>query len=130
MDTLLKLAAESEIRNLIAEYAHKADDGDAVGFALLFSPDGALEIGGHQLVGRQAIQEWLPTTLTQGALRHLMTNIHIVIESADSARCSLDLLLLKQVGDEWKIRMTSRYEDRLVNVDGSWLFQHRHIMMR
>ncbi|VXD04352.1 conserved hypothetical protein [Pseudomonas sp. 9AZ] len=130
MDTLFKLNAESEIRNLIALYAQNADDGDAVAFASRFTAEGTLSVGGQAFVGRPAIQAWLPTTLQQGALRHFMMNIYLAVDTRDTARCSLDMLLLKKMDGEWKLRMTSRYEDRLVHTDAGWLFAQRNIQIR
>jgi hypothetical protein len=129
MELLEELAADREIRNLVAIYPQKADAGDNTGFAALFAEDGAIRIGNQLVEGRQAIADWLLGTLKAGRLRHVMVNAHIIIDSPVQAHGSMDMALLRQVDGVWHVQAAPHYDDRFVKTAEGWRIAERKITL-
>ena len=133
-----ELEAREEIRHTIATYTHAGDRMFIEELAATFAEDGVLEVKGlAPAVGRSAIIAFLgpgrdsstkPTgvvaeTLAQprAYVRHNVTNIRFDSLTRDEARVSSYFFVVTAIGpDHW-----GRYRDRLVPVDGRWLFAHR-----
>jgi len=129
MDLLDRLAAESDLRQLIAIYPQHADDGDAEGFASLFAPDGVIVIGDERIAGRAAIGQWLLGTIKKPT-RHIMVNPYLVVDDAEHAHGSMDMELLRKGDDGWRLRSTIRYADSFVRTDEGWKFAQRELKLR
>jgi hypothetical protein len=130
MDLLQELLAEREIRKIVALYPQYADNADEVAWAALFSEDGELCIGDTVVKGREALAEWLLGTLKGPAMRHMMLNSFIEVESEDTARGSLDMALLLRKDDRWMVGPTPRYDDQYVRTAEGWKFARRRLQMR
>ena len=135
---LWELEAREEIRQTIATYTHAGDRMFIEELAATFTPDGVLEVKGREpAVGRDAIAGFLgpgrdsaakPTgdvaqalAEPRGHVRHNVTNIRFDSLTPDEARVSSYFFVVTAIGlDHW-----GRYRDRLVPVDGRWLFAHR-----
>ena len=134
METIEKLSAEYEIRNLISSYSHHADDDEAYEWARLFAPDGALVIGDRRVVGHAALEQWLTDAQADVKMRHLHMNVAVVVESSKNASATLDILLMKSLempgGTQWLPFGTPRYNDRFTVFEGEWRFAERILEMR
>jgi uncharacterized protein (TIGR02246 family) len=118
------MTAEDEIRNLIARYAHAADDGRGGDYALLFTPDGVMESQGSEAAGRAALKA-LIDSIYDYAIKHHQMNTAIQVEG-DRATAQTDLLAMAMDADgAWQVMGCGRYDDTLVRQDGQWLFQRR-----
>jgi len=128
---LWELAARELIRETLARYAHCADTGRFSELAALFTEDGVLDIDGRPpLRGHDAIVAFLTgtksslgATLESPYIRHHVSSISITIDGPGEASAASYFLAITERGpDHW-----GRYKDRLVCVDGRWLFRHRRV---
>jgi hypothetical protein len=126
-----ELAVHEAVRQTIARYAHLVDRGRLDELVQLFSEDGTLEAGDLPAVhGRQAIREFLESTRTRLAarmprplIRHHVSSVQIDLVGRDAASAYSYFFVVTERGpDHW-----GRYRDRLVPVDGRWLFAHRRV---
>lgn len=117
------------IAELIARYNYAIDHNDYQGWANTFAPDGMF----HGIIGTFAAHKELDKfiasvknlTATSPNLRHYVTNILPEI-NGNEARCTCFLLMTsttKEGGS--KIAAAGEYEDRLVKINGQWLFLER-----
>ncbi|MES2258428.1 MAG: nuclear transport factor 2 family protein [Pseudomonadota bacterium] len=126
MDLLEELAAERDIRKLLAQYPQLADTvGAAAAWAELFAEDGALVIGPKRIEGRAALRAWMETAQSGPKMRHLMMNPLISVDSPDTATVTMDMALLRGEGEQWLLFASPRYTDRLVRTEGGWKFRER-----
>ena len=120
---------KAAITELIARYNYAIDHEDYQGWANTFAPDGVF----HGIIGKFAAHKELDKfiasvknlTATSPNLRHYVTNILPEI-NGNEARCTCFLLMTsttKEGGS--KIAAAGEYEDRLVKINGQWLFLER-----
>lgn len=125
-----------EIRQLLARYNFAVDLGDAEGWADCFTPTGVFHCtpeggpltGRHE--GRAALVAYARTHygLNQGRARHWNWNLEIAGDGTTATmRCYLAGLRATGPESPAGIGATGVYRDRLVKVDGRWLFAERHI---
>ena len=128
---LWELAAREAIRETVARYAHLVDRGRIDELVDLFVEDGVLEAGDRPPArGRAAIRELfletgkrLASASARPLIRHYVSNLAIDVTGPDDATAESYFLAVTERGpDHW-----GRYRDRLVQVDGRWLFQHRRV---
>lgn len=125
-----EVAAQIEIRDLIARYNHTGDAEDAGGYAGVFALDGVIEVFGHRFVGREAIHAWKAGRSLSGApatgplfRRHHVTTTRITLDGPDRASGLVYWIVITQIG----VDHTGFYTDRYVRVDGEWLIAHRQV---
>jgi hypothetical protein len=120
---------KAAIVELIARYNYAIDHEDYQGWANTFAPDGVF----HGIIGKFSVHKELDKfiasvknlTATSPNLRHYVTNILPEI-NGNEARCTCFLLMTsttKEGGS--KIAAAGEYEDRLVKINGQWLFRER-----
>jgi uncharacterized protein (TIGR02246 family) len=120
---------KAAIAELIARYNYAIDHNDFRGWADTFAPDGVF----HGIIGRFVVHKELDQftaavkklTATSPNLRHYVTNILTEV-NGNEARCRCFLLMTsttKEGGS--KIAAAGEYEDRLVKINGQWLFRER-----
>jgi len=113
------------IRDLIARYAHAADDGRSADYAALFVPDGIMESQGNRVAGRDGLAA-LIDGIYDFSIKHLQLNTAIQLDG-DRATAQTDLQMLTMDPDgAWQISGCARYEDDLARVEGRWLFAKRN----
>jgi ketosteroid isomerase-like protein len=126
-----QLSAREHVRELVAAYAHLVDGGRFDELVELFAEDAVLEAGALPPAhGRAAIRAVFAATgsrLAAGGgrplIRHHVSSLRIDVHDADTASAAAYFLALTERGpDHW-----GRYRDRLVRIDGRWLFQHRRV---
>jgi 3-phenylpropionate/cinnamic acid dioxygenase small subunit len=119
------------IRELLAEYCFRLDDGRFAEMAALFAEDGTWETAFGKAVGRAAIAE-LAQSLRQraGAARpravHLVTNIVIALDG-DRAQARSNWMVMQNGSDGPEIGSGGAYFDELARAGGDWRFRHRRI---
>ena len=120
------MTPRDDICNLIAAYAQALDDGRNAEVVATFTPDGTFEIvgtsthtGADEL--RAAYDSWTP----QVPQRHVVTNTFVYESSDAAARATTDFVFMVNGGKGWITAAVGRYDDELVNVDGTWRFHHR-----
>ena len=119
------------IREVLAQYCFRLDDGRFAEMAALFTENGVWDTAFGRATGRGAIAD-LARSLREraGADRprgiHLVTNISIALDGA-SARVRSNWTVVQNSPDGPKIGSGGAYEDELVKEHGQWLFRYRKI---
>jgi len=119
-----------EIRNLLAEYCHRLDDGDPALAGFFVSGGTIVEEGREMPIARLPIIRKHLAALRQQqsevlGRKHLSMN-HVVRVDGDRASAVSDLLIMTLVDSgAWVTTGNGRYTDSLVKEDGTWKFEKR-----
>lgn len=118
------------ILELLARYAFAIDTEDAQAYADNFTPDALLGMGEDRFRGRDEIKAHAQKNwFDNGRLRkRLHYNSQMVITSADGDRATVRSygLIAERQSDEYRpIRLLGQYRDKVVKIDGRWLFEER-----
>ncbi|MGH7030983.1 MAG: nuclear transport factor 2 family protein [Stellaceae bacterium] len=120
------------IRELMAEYCFRLDDGRYDDMAALFAEDGTWDTAFGKATGRAAIAELARGIRARaGAERpraaHLVTNIVIALDGAMRAEVRSNWVVMQNSPQGPKIGSGGAYADRIARHNGSWLFHYRKI---
>jgi ketosteroid isomerase-like protein len=126
VDTLERLLAHQEIRNLACRYAVATDRRDIDALVGLFVPDVRV---GRDTYGRDALRANFAEQLRGIGVSILNVGTHqIDLVDADHATGHVYCKAEIQDGDRW-IHQAIRYDDTYERRDGSWLFvRRRHLL--
>ena len=119
------------IRELLAEYCFRLDDGRFAEMAALFTEDGTWDTAFGKAVGPAAIAA-LAQSLREraGATRpravHLVTNIVIALDG-DRAQARSNWMVIENSAAGPKIGSGGAYLDDIVKAAGRWRFRYRRI---
>ncbi|HKM70650.1 MAG TPA: nuclear transport factor 2 family protein [Stellaceae bacterium] len=119
------------IREVLAEYCFRLDDGRFAEMAALFTEDGTWDTAFGKATGHMAIAE-LAGSLRMRAEQprpravHLVTNISIALDGAH-AQVRSNWMTMQNSPQGPKIGSGGAYIDELVREDGRWLFRYRKI---
>jgi 3-phenylpropionate/cinnamic acid dioxygenase small subunit len=119
------------IRELMAEYCFRLDDGRYDDMAALFTEDGAWDTAFGKATGRAAIAGLArDLRVRAGADRpraaHLVTNIVIALDGP-RAQVRSNWMVMQNSPDGPKIGSGGAYLDEIVQQDGHWRFRYRKI---
>ena len=119
------------IREVLAEYCFRLDDGRFAEMAALFTESGTWDTAFGRATGRAAIAD-----LARGIRKrageqppravHLVTNISIVLDG-ENARVRSNWTVVQNSPEGPKIGSGGAYQDELIKVQGQWLFRYRKI---
>jgi ketosteroid isomerase-like protein len=121
---------EDQVRNVLAEWCQRLDDGDVDGMVALFTEDGTYTVTAldRSITGRPAIEEFLHSVRRAGnadvTSKHLFGNPEIHADD-DSAWVSSDTFRVQRDASGSILAVAGRSVDRLVKVGDSWLFAER-----
>ena len=119
------------IREVLAEYCFRLDDGRFAEMAALFTEDGTWDTAFGKATGRTAIAE-LASSLRMRAEQprpravHLVTNIAIALDG-ESAGVRSNWMVMQNNPQGPRIGSGGAYLDEMVSADGRWLFRYRKI---
>jgi hypothetical protein len=119
------------IREVLAQYCFRLDDGRFAEMAALFTENGTWDTAFGSATGRAAIAD-LARSLRERAgdqrprAVHLVTNISIALDGA-SARVRSNWIVVQNSVEGPKIGSGGAYEDEMVKEGGQWLFRYRKI---
>ena len=119
------------IREVLAEYCFRLDDGRFTEMAALFTENGTWDTAFGRATGRAAIAE-LARSLRERAgeqrprAAHLVTNISITLDGA-SARVRSNWIVAQNSPQGPKIGSGGAYLDEMIKEGGQWLFRYRKI---
>ena len=122
-----RIAAELAIRDVLAAYCHRCDDGRFAELAELFAPDGAFVRGALVIEGRAALVAYFEDRQGRPEQRgrHLTLNSEITIDGA-AARALSDFVYLKLVDGKPVPFLAGRYRDDFARTpDGRWHLTRR-----
>jgi hypothetical protein len=128
----------ADIENLAYRYIFALDWRDAQGYANTFAPEGVLNYGGGQAIGREAIAAMVqgirdremaalePGKTGQGNAhnQHFVTSMVIDI-SADGTRAIAQAYWTAIRGGQPAISSYGHYVDELTKINGEWLYTSR-----
>jgi hypothetical protein len=129
--TMTAIEDKDAIRELMAEYCFRLDDGRYDDMAALFTEDGTWGTAFGAATGRAAIAKLAGDIRARaGADRpravHPVTNIVIALEGRRARVRSNWMVMQNSLGGP-KIGSGGAYDDEIVERDGRWLFQYRKI---
>jgi hypothetical protein len=119
------------IRELLADYCFRLDDGRFAELAALFTEDGTWDTAFGTAVGRAAIAA-LAQSLREraGAVRpravHLVSNVVIALDG-ERAQARSNWVVIENSAAGPKIGSGGAYRDDLAKVAGHWHFRYRKI---
>jgi SnoaL-like protein len=125
------LEEKEAIREVLAEYCFRLDDGRFAEMAALFTENGTWDTAFGRATGRAVIAE-LARDLRERSgdqrprAAHLVTNISIALDGA-SAKVRSNWTVVQNSADGPKIGSGGAYHDELVKEHGQWLFRYRKI---
>jgi 3-phenylpropionate/cinnamic acid dioxygenase small subunit len=125
------LEEKEAIREVLAEYCFRLDDGRFAEMAALFTENGTWDTAFGRATGRAVIAE-LARDLRERSgdqrprAAHLVTNISIALDGA-SAKVRSNWTVVQNSPDGPKIGSGGAYHDELVKERGQWLFRYRKI---
>jgi len=119
------------IRELLAEYCFRLDDGRFDEMATLFTEDGTWDTAFGKATGRTAIADLARDIRARAAEQrrrgiHLVTNIAIALDG-ESARARSNWIVAQNSAEGPKIGSGGAYRDELVREHGQWLLRYRKI---
>jgi len=119
------------IREVLAEYCFRLDDGRFAEMAELFTEDGTWDTAFGKATGRAAIAE-LARSLRARAEEprpravHLVTNIATTLDGA-RAQVRSNWMVMQNSSQGPRVGSGGAYIDEMVRADGRWLFRYRKI---
>ncbi|MBC2665285.1 nuclear transport factor 2 family protein [Novosphingobium flavum] len=129
--TPLTVEDRCAIHDLIAEYCHYEDSGDAAGWASLYTTDGRFVGGGNKLaVGYDALLEFATRRWADKPQVHdwVHWTANIVIRpTAEGAEARSFQMVVECKGDNYRIYKVSGKHDILRKENGQWRFYERRV---
>lgn len=131
----------AKIEDLQARYLFAFDWNDAEGYANTFAEDGVLNFGWGELKGREAIREFIasgeedrqtrrastPAGERPRVGRHTISNIVVKVDGNTATSQSYWTHMTTGPTGYGTVDFFGHYEDKLVKVNGEWLFASRHV---
>jgi 3-phenylpropionate/cinnamic acid dioxygenase small subunit len=119
------------IREMLAQYCFRLDDGHFAEMAALFTENGVWDTAFGRATGRPAIAELARSLRARAGDQrpraiHLVTNIAISLDDA-SAQVRSNWVVVQNSPDGPKVGSGGAYEDQLVKEQDQWLFRYRKI---
>ena len=132
----LTIADRIAIQDLIARYAWALDTGDTDSLAACFTPDCVVieEVfeDPDRWEGREGVRKLGEHYKNSPGFPGRQHHVSQSIVAGDAARCSVkSFAFVTECKGEppYTLRFTGYYDDRLVKVDGEWLFHERVIRL-
>jgi 3-phenylpropionate/cinnamic acid dioxygenase small subunit len=125
------LEEKDAIREVLAEYCFRLDDGRFDEMAALFTENGTWDTAFGRATGRAVIAELARSLREQAGDQrpqaiHLVTNMSIALDGA-SARVRSNWTVVQNSPEGPKIGSGGAYHDELVKEHGHWLLRYRKI---
>jgi 3-phenylpropionate/cinnamic acid dioxygenase small subunit len=119
------------IREILAEYCFRLDDGRFSEMAALFTESGTWDTAFGRATGRAAIADLARGIRERAGEQrpravHLVTNVSIVVDG-ENARVRSNWTVVQNSPEGPKIGSGGAYQDELIKVQGQWLFRYRKI---
>ena len=119
------------IREVLAQYCFRLDDGRFDDMAALFTENGTWDTAFGRATGRAAIAELAHSIRARAGEQrpravHLVTNISITLDGA-SAQARSNWTVVQNSPQGPKVGSGGAYHDELVKEHTQWLFRYRKI---
>ena len=122
-----------QISQLFSMYSYTIDNKDGVAWAATFAPDGEFQDPALCVKGHDGLVKIVGTTPEMGhdlASHHTPELGPIFYQDKDHATVRSTLVTYREKGPgkpDGGVGVTAVYGDRLVRIDGRWLFAHRTV---
>lgn len=124
------MSDEEQIRGLFARYAHLTDSGELEARTQLFVENGTFKPGnGEPFTGHEAM---LAGTTSRHArnperrTKHVCCNSLIEVNGDEATAVSDYFVFIRSgAGEAWSATTSGKHHDRLVRINGQWLFAER-----
>jgi 3-phenylpropionate/cinnamic acid dioxygenase small subunit len=131
MSTSTAAEDKDAIREILAEYCFRLDDGRFSEMAALFTESGTWDTAFGRATGRAAIADLARGIKERAGEQrpravHLVTNVSIVLDG-ENARVRSNWTVVQNSPEGPKIGSGGAYQDELIKVQGQWLFRYRKI---
>ncbi|WP_444938582.1 nuclear transport factor 2 family protein [Microbulbifer sp. JMSA002] len=113
------------ISDLLARYTLTIDNCDARGWASLFTLDGRFEHDNRVIRGREKLERYAVIHNKLGSRHITCSPLHHISEDGQSASGKATTVFILVTRSGYRVAVAAEYHDKLVKVDGSWLFQCR-----
>ena len=125
------LEDKDAIREVLAEYCFRLDDGQFAEMAALFTESGTWDTAFGRATGRAAIADLARSIRERAGEQRpravlLVTNISIILDGED-AKVRSNWTVVQNSSDGPKIGSGGAYQDELIRAHGQWLFRYRKI---
>jgi uncharacterized protein (TIGR02246 family) len=132
---LIRSQDRVEIENLMWNYIHALDSGNAEAYAALFAPDGQFGRGATAIKGREALKKMVSDARQKldaennsgkkvQRMNHVVTNPHIEFVDKDHARYYAYWMGVFASGG---VTSAGREVNELVRMNGQWLISVRDV---
>ena len=122
------MSNRDEISELLARYCFALDDGRFEDMAALFTEAGVWETAFGTGTGRPGIVAQARSISTEDRPRRVHQTTNVVIDlDGDTATVRSNWMMFINSDAGPVIGSGGAYDDRLVKVDGRWMFKHRRI---
>jgi len=124
----------AELEALNVEFWYRVDHLNGAGVDELFTVDGAYSVAHGRNAGRRAIAESYVQRAARGprVSRHVHSNLRVAIESPTRAHGTSILTLWARDGEAplqltLPVSVSDVDDDYVLEVDGMWRIEHRHL---
>lgn len=124
-----ELAEKDAIREVMAEYCFRLDNGRFAEMAALFTPDGTWDTAFGKGTGQadiEALVRRIRGPEPHARAIHHVTNIVIKVQD-DTATCFSNWVTVQNSPQGPKIGSAGSYTDDMARQGGRWLFRYRKI---
>jgi uncharacterized protein (TIGR02246 family) len=134
MTEMNALAAELEIRNLVARVAQLADDGDLDEYMRCYTKDAVWAFPGTTREGHDAIRQGVVERRAGGHQGPGSNTMHVVASTSvelmgETATANSSFLFIADTLGARELQTVGRYRDRFVITDDGWKIAHRTIVV-
>lgn len=120
------LLADAGTRRLYGLYADALWRRDTQAFAGCFAKDAVWKIAGQRLEGHAAIAAMFEKAMTKAHKVAMFTGLPVICVEGGEITARTQITEYSKLDDGTAIRTLGIYYDRLVAVEGRWLFQWHH----
>lgn len=121
------MSERDEILNLMERYCWTVDHGDFDGWLECFTPDGAFDVRGQRLIGKDRLRTFIQKEVGDAFhyVRHLIHNPSVELKSASQATARSYFELRGTTNRGRDFEALGSYEDEIVKTSAGWRFKER-----
>ncbi|AWF80412.1 hypothetical protein BTJ40_06080 [Microbulbifer sp. A4B17] len=113
------------ISDLLARYTLTVDNHDSHGWASLFTPNGRFINGNRMIKGRDKLERYATIHSKLGSRHITCSPLHHISEDGQSASGKASTVVILATRSGYRVAFAAEYKDKLVKIDGNWLFESR-----
>ena len=140
---LQRVAAELEIRNVLARIAQNSDRGEVADYMALFAADAVWEMPDNPILGVAASSRTGHAEILEGVIErraaglqgpganslHVLTTLAVTVESDTEATANLVFMFVGNTVTSPSVQSIGTYHDRMRKTPKGWKLAHRTISM-